>query len=97
MKRICIDKHSTGYEKRIYQKTLKSNQLMAHYQDTWCELFKTKGYKKARAIQAKTAVQLNQAVFKNHGDVVYSIVLAGSLKTSDLQRGIDQAFLLTIH
>ena len=97
MKRIYIDRHSTGFEKRIYQKVLKANGIMAAYQDTWCQLFRTKGYKKARSIEAKIDTQISHTLYKEFGEVMYSIDLIGSIRKNHVAAGINQIYLLTIH
>lgn len=97
MKRIYIDKHSTGFEKRIYQKALIAGSIMAAYQGTWCELFRTKGYKKARSIEAKIGTQISHILYKEFGKVIYSIDLIGSIRKHHVAAGINQAYLLTIH
>lgn len=97
MKRIYIDEHSTGFEKRVYREYLKANKLEAAYQDTWCQLFKTEGYRKSVRIQEKVDNRISNILFSEFGSGTYFIRLVGSTLKHHVASGINQAYLVTIN
>lgn len=70
---------------------------MAEYQGTWCEMFRTKGYKKAQRIESKTDTQISCILYREFGEVLYSLDFLGSIRKHHVAAGINQAYLLTIH
>lgn len=92
-----LDSSSTGKKKRILQLICKFHSLRAHYQDTWCKLFKTAGYKKAERTKKKVRRQIDRYLVQAYPGITYwDVECLGSRKLTDVQQCKKQRFLLAI-
>lgn len=92
-----LDASSKGTKKRIFQLICKYHSLTAHYQDTWCSLFKSDGYKKADKVRARVSSHLSGFVRKTYPGVIrWDVDFMGSKNLADVQRCRRQKFLLKI-
>ena len=87
---------SIGREKRIYQLMCLAHSLDAHYQGTWCELFKSKHFKKSVCVKTHAAARARELIRKEYNAKVWTVQLIGSKSTIDVQCSRNQRFLLKI-
>lgn len=87
---------SIGREKRIYELMCLAHSLEAHYQGTWCELFKTKHFKKSVCVKTHAAARARDLIRKEYRGKSWTVELIGSKSTLDVQLCRRQRFLLEI-
>lgn len=92
-----LDGSSKGTKKRIFQLICKYHSLLSHYQDTWCSLFKSDGYKKAEKVRAQVSKHLVRFIRKAYPGVTrWGVDFMGSKRLTDVQQCRRQKFLLKI-
>lgn len=87
---------SIGREKRIYQLMCLAHSLDAHYQGTWCELLKSKHFKKSVCVKSHAAGRARELIKKEYKAKSWTVELIGSKNTIDVQCSRNQRFLLEI-
>lgn len=94
---IKLDKDCTGSELRMFELIQHLYWIDGHYQDTWCKLFKTKGYQRANVHAEKTRERIIKQVQKLHPTATWwEVDMMGSKRLLDVQAKRRQSYLLTL-
>lgn len=100
---IILNSDSTGLEGKAYRHLLHFYYIKANYQNTWCEMFKTKGYKKSELYANKVLLRykrtIERLIKEKYGieHFYYSAPRSiGSNKLIDVQNKTRQEYLIEI-
>lgn len=92
-----INAQSTGHEKRLFELLAKYNSVVTNYHGTWCELFKTKGYKRFEVYRDKASDRIATQILRIEPNATfYTADLLGSRKMIDVHMRRGQDFLITL-
>ena len=93
---MLLGPDSVGAEKRLYEMVMHQMSVSAHYQGTWCELFKTKGYLRADEHMKKVRKHLARLVLRVQPTATwYGVDMMGSKRILDVQSKRGQKYLVT--
>lgn len=94
---IKLDKDCTGSELRLFELIRHLYWIDGNYQDTWCELFKSKGYQRSVVHAEKTRDRIIAQITKLHPTATHwDVDMMGSKRLLDVQMKRKQSYLLTL-
>lgn len=96
-KLILLDTESTGNLKRVYELCMQERKVYCAYAGTWCELFKSKGFKKSVKHREKINERINKFILKDNPTAKYKqLEPIGSRFSRDIHNKTRQRFLLKL-